>query len=238
MVSELKMKRILLKISGEALMGNRPFGHDPEMMTKICEEVRAVKESGVEVCLVVGGGNILRGSSSASLGIERVCADHMAMLGTVMNALALQNKLESINVSTRVQSAIPMTTVCEPYIRRRAMRHMEKGRVVIFAAGIGSPFFTTDTTATLRAIEMNCDAVLKGTQVEGIYSEDPKINPNAEKYDTITYREMIKKDLKVMDIAAITLARDNNMPIVVFNIRKPGELLKVISGQGSFTIVR
>ncbi|HEU5046299.1 MAG TPA: UMP kinase [Rickettsiales bacterium] len=231
-------KKILLKISGEALMGRGSYGHDQEIIHRICAEVKSVTEVGTEVCLVVGGGNIYRGMSGAEHGMERASADYMGMLATVLNALALQNELEKMGVETRVLSAIQMMEICEPYIRRRAIRHMEHGRVVIFAAGTGNPFFTTDTTAALRAAEMGCDAIFKGTQVDGVYSDDPKKNKDAERYDTLSYSKVLKNDLKVMDASAISLARENSIPIVVFSIHKAGEFLRVACGEGKFTIIK
>ncbi|MEM8985804.1 MAG: UMP kinase [Pseudomonadota bacterium] len=230
-------KRVLLKVSGEALMGDEAFGIDLATVDRIAGEIREVQALGVEVCLVVGGGNIFRGMAVAAKGMERASADYMGMLATVMNALALQNALESINVDTRVLSAIPMTTVCEPYIRRRAVRHMERGRVVIFAAGTGNPFFTTDTAAALRAAEMDCNAVLKGTQVDGVYSADPKTNPEATRYDRLTYFEVLSKDLRVMDQAAISLTRENQIPIIVFSIRERGGFVGALTGAGVRTII-
>ncbi|MEI6729927.1 MAG: UMP kinase, partial [Pseudomonadota bacterium] len=209
-----------------------------DIVKRICGEVKTVAAMGVEVCLVVGGGNIYRGMSGAEHGMERASADYMGMLATVLNALALQNELEKIGVDTRVQSAIQMMEICEPYIRRRAIRHMEQGRVVIFAAGTGNPFFTTDTTAALRAAEMGCDAIFKGTQVDGVYSADPKKDKTAERYESLTYRQVIKQDLKVMDASAISLAKDNNIPIIVFSIHTVGEFAKVICGKGRFTIIK
>jgi uridylate kinase len=228
-------KRVLLKVSGEALMGRRDYGLDTDTVTAIATDIGDVVSMGFEVCLVIGGGNIFRGVSAAAGGMDRAQADYMGMLATVMNALAMQNALEKRNVPTRVQSAIPMATVCEPYIRRRAVRHMEKGRVVIFAAGTGNPFFTTDTAAALRANEMNCDALFKGTQVDGVYSADPRKDKNAERYDELTYLEVLSRDLQVMDAAAISLARENSLPIVVFNIHAPGAFAQVMRGQGRFT---
>jgi len=228
-------KRVLLKISGEALLGRREYGLDNETVAAIAEDVKAVAAMGVEVCLVIGGGNIFRGVSGAATGMDRAQADYMGMLATVMNALAMQNALEQRGVPVRVQSAIPMSTVCEPYIRRRAARHMEKGRVVIFAAGTGNPFFTTDTAAALRAAEMGCDALLKGTQVDGVYSADPRKDPNAERYDELSYLEVLSRDLAVMDAAAISLARENGLPILVFNIHAPGSFAAVMRGEGKFT---
>ncbi len=232
-----RYKRVLLKVSGEALMGSRDYGLDLETMKAIAADIRDVVKLGVEVCLVIGGGNIFRGMAGASSGMDRAQADGMGMLATVMNALAMQNWLERLGVTTRVQSAIPMASLAEPFIRRRAIRHMEKGRVVIFAAGTGNPFFTTDTAAALRAAEMGCDALLKGTQVDGVYSADPRKNPNAERYTTLTYLDMLARDLAVMDAAAISLARENKLPIVVFNIHEPGSFTAVMKGEGKFTTV-
>jgi uridylate kinase len=232
-----RYKRVLLKVSGEALMGSRDYGLDLETMKAIAVDIRDVVQLGVEVCLVIGGGNIFRGMAGASSGMDRAQADGMGMLATVMNALAMQNWLERLGVTTRVQSAIPMASLAEPFIRRRAIRHMEKGRVVIFAAGTGNPFFTTDTAAALRAAEMGCDALLKGTQVDGVYSADPRKNPNAERYTTLTYLDMLARDLAVMDAAAISLARENKLPIVVFNIHEPGSFTAVMKGEGKFTTV-
>lgn len=230
-------RRVLLKISGEILLGPRDYGLDPETVDRIAADVRAVHEMGVQVCLVVGAGNIFRGIAGAAAGIERTTADYMGMLGTVINSLAIQSSLEGQGVPTRVQSAIPMSTVCEPYIRRRAERHMEKGRVVIFAGGTGNPFFTTDTAAALRASEMSCDALLKGTKVDGVYSADPKKHKNATRYERLTYHEVLSKDLKVMDAAAISLARENNIPILVFSIHNAGAFADHIQGKGKYTII-
>ncbi len=218
-------------------MGDTAFGIDLPTVQNICKNIKKVYEQGHEICLVTGGGNIFRGVSVAAEGMERASADYMGMLATVINALSIQNCLESMGIPTRVQSAIPMTTVCEPYARRRAMRHMEKKRIVIFAGGTGSPFFTTDTTATLRAIEMNCDAVLKGSQVDGVYSSDPKTNENASRFNTLTYKDVLTKDLKVMDSSAIAMARDNHLPIIVFSIQEPEALAEVVDGKGKFTII-
>ena len=231
-------KRILLKLSGESLMGEKSFGHDLTSIKRICEDIKSVHQSGVEICLVTGGGNIYRGMSEAAKGMERSSADYMGMLATVMNALAIQNILDSIGVQSRVQSAIPMMTICEPYIRRKAIRHMEKGRVVIFAAGTGNPFFTTDTAAALRAVETNCEAIFKGTQVDGVYSEDPKKNANAKRYDELTYKEVLHQDLHVMDATAISLARENQKPIVVFSIHEEGSIAKTIAGKGKYTVIK
>src|SRR5437868_5397806 len=232
-----RFKRILLKLSGEALMGDGAFGIDPETTARLAREIAQSRE-GHELCIVVGGGNIFRGLAGAAKGFDRASADYMGMLATVMNALALQNALEKIEVDTRVLSAIPMASVSEPYIRRRALRHMEKGRVVIFAAGTGNPYFTTDTAAALRAAEMGCDALFKGTSVDGVYTADPKKVRDAKRYDTLTFNKVLGDDLKVMDAAAVALCRDNNIPIVVFNIRQPGNLAEVIEGRGTATIVQ
>lgn len=228
-------KRVLLKLSGEALMGRREFGLDNEMVGAIANDIKAVVAMGVEVSVVIGGGNIFRGVSGAASGMDRAQADYMGMLATVMNALAMQSALEKRDVPTRVQSAIPMASVCEPYIRRRAERHMEKGRVVVFAAGTGNPFFTTDTAAALRAAEMKCDALLKGTQVDGVYSADPRKVNDATRYEQLTYLDVLANDLGVMDAAAISLARENHLPIIVFNIHAPGAFAQVMRGEGAFT---
>jgi uridylate kinase len=230
-------KRVLLKVSGEALMGPKEYGLDTATVRAIAADIKGVVDLGVQVCLVIGGGNIFRGVSGAAAGMERAQADSMGMLATVMNALAMQSALEKLGIPTRVQSAIPMEQVCEPFIRRRAVRHMEKGRVVIFAAGTGNPFFTTDTAAALRAAEMGCDALFKGTQVDGVYSADPRKNPDAERYTTLTYLDMLARDLAVMDAAAISLARENRLPIIVFNIHEQGAFTAVIKGEGRFTTV-
>ena len=229
--------KILLKISGESLMGNDAFGINNDVVKSFANEINDVVKRGIQICIVVGGGNIYRGISSTKSGMDRTTGDYMGMLATVMNSLAIQNALEKISVETRVQSALPISAVCEPYIRRRAKRHMEKGRVVIFAAGTGNPYFTTDTAAALRASEMNCDALIKATLVDGVYSADPKIDSNAKKYDKLSYLDVLSKDLKVMDASAISLARENNIPIVVCSIVKDKNLSKVLSGQGSYTII-
>ncbi|MCH8169312.1 MAG: UMP kinase [Proteobacteria bacterium] len=229
--------RVLLKISGEALMGDQGFGLHPPTMTRIAGEVQKAHQQGIQICMVIGGGNIFRGLVGEAQGMERAQADYMGMLATVMNALGMQSALEGVGVHTRVQSAIPMDTVCEPYIRRRAVRHLEKGRVVIFAAGTGNPYFTTDTAATLRAMEMDCNALFKGTQVDGVYDSDPKTNPDAVRYDKVSYDEVLTKHLKVMDASAIALARDNNLPIVVFSLREDGAMTRVLFGEGRYTVV-
>jgi len=231
-------RRVLLKLSGEGLMGDKDFGLCTETVNRIAEEVKTVHDMGVELCLVIGAGNIFRGMSAAASTIERTSADYMGMLATVMNALAMQSALEAKGVSTRVQSAIPMNTVCEPFIRRRAVRHLEKGRVVIFAAGTGNPFFTTDTAAALRAIEMSSDALLKGTQVDGVYSADPKKDANATRYERLSYQQVLTENLRVMDTSAIALARDNKLPILVFDLHTPGAFAQVVCGKGTFTTVQ
>ena len=236
-MSRPTFKRILLKLSGEAAMGDQAFGIDPVTVARVAGEVKAAKDTGLELCLVIGGGNIFRGMAGAAKGMDRATADYMGMLATVMNALAMQDALEQQGVETRVMSAIPMAAVCEPYIRRRAERHMEKGRVVIFAAGTGSPYFTTDSGAALRAAEMKCDALFKGTSVDGVYDSDPKTNPAAKRYDQIGYGQVLADNLKVMDAAAIALCRENGIPIVVFNIREAGNLAEVLSGKGVATVV-
>ncbi len=231
-------KRVLLKISGEALMGNQGYGLHPPTVQRIASEIKTVTEMGVEVCMVIGGGNIFRGLQGSAQGMERTTADYMGMLATVMNALAMQSALEGVGVFTRVISAIPMDQVCEPYIRRRAVRHLEKGRVCIFAAGTGNPYFTTDTAATLRASEMSCDAIFKGTLVDGVYDSDPKENPDAVRYEKISYDEVLQKNLRVMDASAIALARENELPIIVFSLDEPNGMAGVVSGRGKYTIVQ
>lgn len=233
----LKYKRVLLKLSGEALMGDQQFGIDIPTCEKFAKSIAEAQAVGAQICLVIGGGNIFRGVAGAAKGMERAQADSMGMLATIMNALAMQSVLESLGVPTRVQSAISMDEICEPYIRRRAQRHMEKGRVVIFAAGIGNPFFTTDTGAALRAIEMGCDALLKGTQVNGVYTADPKVDSTAERYEQVNYQEVLVKNLKVMDQSAVALMRDNNIPIVVFSLKDEGALLNVLHGKGTSTVI-
>jgi uridylate kinase len=234
---EIKYRRVLLKLSGEALMGERDYGLDPAVVDRVATEIKEVTELGVQVCVVIGGGNIFRGMSGAASGMDRATADYMGMLATVMNALAMQNALEKAGVPTRVQSAIPMSTVCEPYIRRRAQRHMEKGRVVIFAAGTGNPFFTTDSAAALRASEMQCNALLKATKVDGVYSADPKKVPDAVRYDRLSYLDVLSQDLGVMDTSAIALARQSKIPILVFSIVNHGAFAQVMQGKGTYTIV-
>lgn len=230
-------KRIMLKMSGEVLMGDGEFGLSPETVNRVAGDIKEVIDLGVEVCIVVGAGNIFRGVAGAAAGMDRTTADYMGMLGIVINALALQNALEHAGVQTRVQSGIRMDSICEPYIRRKAMRHMEKGRVVIFAAGTGNPYFTSDTAGALRASEMDCDAIFKGSKVDGIYSEDPEKNPQAKRFDKISFMDVLTKDLKVMDATAISLARENNIPIVVFSVKEKGNFAKVARGEGQFTIV-
>jgi len=232
-----RFKRVLLKVSGEALMGDGEYGIDTGMTDRIADEIRNVVTLGTEVACVVGGGNIFRGLAGAAKGMERTTADYMGMLATVMNALALQTALENCGLSTRVQSAIPMPSICEPYIKRRAVRHMEKGRVVIFAAGSGNPFFTTDTAAALRASEMGCDALFKGTQVDGVYDADPKKVADAHRFEQLTFMDVLARDLRVMDMSAISLARENNIPIVVFDIHEAGSFAQTVCGNGRFTII-
>jgi len=230
-------KRVLLKVSGEALMGDQGFGIDLNTLDEVASDIGEVVAQGVQVCLVIGGGNIFRGLSMAGKGMERASADYMGMLATVMNALAMQSALEKLGIHTRVQSAIPMDAICEPYIRRRALRHLEKSRVVIFAAGVGAPFFTTDTGAALRSAEMGCDALFKGTSVDGVYTADPKKDPKAVRYERMSYQEVLAKDLRVMDASAISLMRDNAIPIIVFSIRNRGSFLNVVNGEGLHTVI-
>ena len=235
--TQVQFKRVLLKISGEALMGDQGYGLHPPTVERIAAEVKTVHDLGAEICMVIGGGNIFRGLQGSAQGMERTTADYMGMLATVMNALAMQSSLEEQGIHTRVVSAIPMDQVCEPYIRRRAVRHLEKKRVVIFAAGTGNPYFTTDTAATLRASEMACEAIFKGTQVDGIYDKDPKQHKDAVRYASVTYDEVLQKRLKVMDASAIALARDNNLPIIVFSLDEPGGFKGILSGNGTYTKV-
>ncbi len=237
MIAVPRYRRVLLKVSGEALMGSQSYGIDVATVERIAADVKDATEVGSQICLVVGGGNIFRGLSGAAAGIDRATADYMGMLATIMNALAMQAALERVGLPTRVQSAIPMTSICEPYIRRRAIRHMEKGRAVIFAAGTGNPFFTTDTAAALRAAEMSCDAMFKATQVDGVYSDDPKRVKDAERYDFLTYHEVLSRDLKVMDASAISLSRENEIPIIVFSIHEQGNLSAILKGAGRCTVI-
>jgi uridylate kinase len=233
----LRYRRVLLKLSGEALMGEREFGLDSGVVEQIASDIKAVHGMGAEICVVVGGGNIFRGVAGAAAGIDRASGDYMGMLATVINALAMQSAMERVGIQTRVLSAIPMSTVCEPYIRRRAIRHMEKGRVVIFAAGTGNPFFTTDTAAALRASEMRCHALLKGTKVDGVYTADPHRDAKAQRFERLDYLEVLSKDLKVMDASAISLARENRIPILVFSIQNAGAFPDVVAGRGRFTVI-
>jgi uridylate kinase len=233
----LPFKRVCLKLSGEALMGSATFGLDPTIVTRIAAEIKQVHDAGIQLCIVIGGGNIFRGVMGANQGMDRTLSDSMGMLATVINALALKNSLEHLGIEARVQSAIPMETVCEPYIHRRALSHLSKNRVVIFAAGTGSPYFTTDTTAALRAAEMKCDALFKGTKVDGIYSADPYKDPAATRYDHLTYEKVIHDQLNVMDMTAIALARDTQLPVIVFSIAEPGNFLSCIQGEGNCTLV-
>ena len=232
-----RLKRPLLKLSGEALMGGRDYGLDRDVLDQVAADIKEVHKGGAEVCVVIGAGNIFRGVSDAADGIDRASADYMGMLATLINCLAVQGALERLDVPTRVLSAIPMATVCEPYIRRRAVRHLEKGRVVIFAAGTGNPFFTTDTAAALRASEMGCDALLKGTKVDGVYDADPATNADAKRFERLSFHEVLSRDLKVMDAAAISLARENQIPIMVFSIREAGAFADVVRGKGRFTTI-
>ena len=234
---EPRYRKVLLKVSGEVLMGPGPGGIDPATVHAVATEVAEIVGLGVPLCLGIGGGNSFRGMAGAAKGMDRANADYMGMLATVMNALAMQDALEKIGIDTRVQSAIPMQNVCEPLIRRRVERHLQKGRVVIFAAGIGSPFFTTDTAAALRAAEMGCDALLKGTSVDGVYTADPKTAPDATRYEHLTYHDVLAQNLKVMDASAVSLMRENKIPIVVFSIRERGGLLKVLTGEGVHTVI-
>lgn len=236
--SDTTYRRVLLKISGEALMGDQGFGLHPPTVERIAREVKSVHDLGVQICMVIGGGNIFRGLQGSAQGMERTTADYMGMLATVMNALAVQSALEGLGIHTRVISAITMNEVAEPYIRRRAVRHLEKDRVVIFAAGTGNPYFTTDTAATLRANEMSCEAIFKGTKVDGVYDKDPNKHSDAKRFDTITYDDVLQQHLGVMDASAIALARDNNLPIIVFSLDEPGGFCGILAGRGTYTIVR
>lgn len=237
-MSDFRFKRVLLKLSGEALMGDAGYGVDPKVLNSLADQVRAVCDGGIELAIVVGGGNIFRGMAASSSGMDRAQADYMGMLATVMNGLALQDSLERHGVYTRVMSAIEMQQIAEPYIRRRAVRHMEKGRVVIFAAGTGNPYFTTDTTAALRALEINADAVMKATKVDGVYDADPKTHPDAKKFDELTYIDVLNRGLQVMDSTAISLCMDNELPIIVFNMEVPGNIERALRGDKVGTIVR
>ena len=236
-MKKFKWKKVLLKISGESLMGDNAFGINPDIVKSFAKEISEVVNDGLQICIVVGGGNIYRGISSTENGMDRTTGDYMGMLATVMNSLAIQNALEQIGIETRVQSALPISAICEPYIKRRAIRHMKKGRVVIFAAGTGNPYFTTDTAAALRASEMNCEAIIKATLVDGVYSADPKKDKNAKKFNQLTYLEVLAKDLKVMDASSISLARENKIPIIVCSIVEKKNLAKVLLGEGSYTII-
>ena len=237
-MENLYWKRVLLKLSGEALMGDKDFGISQEMLNSVSNEIKDVVNLGTELCLVIGGGNIYRGITGVSKGMDRTTGDNMGMLATVMNSLALQNSLEKLGIPTRVQSALPISAVCEPYIRRKAYRHLEKNRVVIFAAGTGNPYFTTDTAAALRASEMNCNVLIKSTLVDGIYSADPRTDNKAKRYDALTYMDVLSKDLKVIDASAVSLARENNIPIIISSIFENGNLLKICkSNEGIYTIV-
>ncbi len=236
-MSRLKYKRVVLKLSGEALLGDKEYGVDPKVIKSVASEIKEIHEMGVEVALVIGGGNVFRGVSESAKGMDRATADYVGMLATVLNSLILQDALEKIGVFTRVMSAIEMKELAEPYIRRRAVRHLEKGRVVIFAAGTGNPYFTTDTAASLRAMEINADVIMKGTKVEGVYDRDPMKDKRAKKFDRLTYLDVLKKGLKVMDATAISLCMDNNLPIVVFNIKEYGNIKKIISGESVGTTV-
>jgi len=233
----MKYKRILLKLSGEALMGNQKYGIDPAMLEQYASEIKKVKDVGIEVAIVIGGGNIFRGVQSSNIGIDRVQGDYMGMLATVINAMALQSALEAHGMYTRLMSGIKMEQVCEPFIRRRAIRHLEKGRIVIFGAGIGNPYFTTDSTASLRAIEIEADVVLKGTRVDGVYTADPEKDPTATRYTKISFQEVYEKGLNVMDMTAFTLCQENNLPIIVFDMNKPGNLNNVVKGEEVGTLI-
>lgn len=237
MAEKKVFKRVLLKVSGEALMGDKGYGIDPAVIDSIAEEIKSVHEAGIDIAIVIGGGNIFRGLGSTATGMERASADYMGMLATVLNSLALQNALEKKGVVTRVQSAIEMRALAEPYIRRRAIRHLEKKRVVIFAAGTGNPYFSTDTAASLRAMETGADVILKGTKVDGVYDSDPVVNKDAKKFSTLTYLDVLKLGLKVMDATAISLCKDNNLPIIVFNLREKGNVRRVVMGEDIGTVI-
>lgn len=233
----MKYNRIVLKLSGESLMGSGQYGIDPNMLTQYAEEIRSIKELGVEVAIVIGGGNIYRGVQAEAAGIERVQGDYMGMLATVINGMALQSALETAGLYTRLMSGIKMEQVCEPFIRRRAIRHLEKGRIVIFGAGIGNPYFTTDSTASLRAIEIQADVVLKGTRVDGVYTADPEKDPEATRYSALSFQEAYEKNLNIMDMTAFTLCQENNLPIIVFDMNKPGNLMQVLKGESAGTLI-
>ena len=234
---ELSYTRVMVKLSGEALMGDQAFGLSPPTVERIAEELVRIHRLGAEICLVIGGGNLFRGLQGAAYGMERTTADYMGMLATVINALAMQSSLESLGIETRVLSAIPMNQICEPYILRRAQRHLEKKRVCIFAAGTGSPYFTTDTAATLRASEMNCEAILKATKVDGVYEADPDKDPEAERFTSLSYGDALQRNLRVMDASAIAVARDNDLPIIVFSVLQEGSLQEILQGRGTYTII-
>lgn len=234
----MKYSRILLKLSGESLMGSQQYGIDPDRLNQYAQEIKAVVEEGIEVAIVIGGGNIYRGVQAEESGIERVQGDYMGMLATVINGMALQSALERVGLFTRLMSGINMEQVCEPFIRRRAIRHLEKGRIVIFGAGIGNPYFTTDSTASLRAIEIQADVVLKGTRVDGVYTADPEKDPSAQRYSTLTFREAYEKNLNIMDMTAFTLCQENGLPVIVFDMNKPGNLLKILRGEKSGTLIQ
>lgn len=234
----MKYKRILLKLSGESLMGEKQYGIDIDRVAQYAQDIKAVHAEGIEIAIVIGGGNIYRGLSAEKAGMDRVQADYMGMLATVINSMALQDALEKVGVKTRLLTAIKMEQICEPFIRRRAMRHLEKGRIVIFGAGTGNPYFTTDTAASLRAIEINADAVLKGTRVDGIYTADPEKDATATRYDEISFQEVYNKNLNVMDMTAFTLCQENNLPIIVFDMNKPGNFMKIAQGESIGTLVK
>ena len=234
----MKYNRILLKLSGESLMGSGQYGIDPERLNQYSNEIKAVVEEGIQVAIVIGGGNIYRGVQAEESGIDRVQGDYMGMLATVINGMALQSSMERIGLFTRLMSGINMEQVCEPFIRRRAIRHLEKGRIVIFGAGIGNPYFTTDSTASLRAIEIQADVVLKGTRVDGVYTADPEKDPSAKRYSTLTFREAYEKNLNIMDMTAFTLCQENGLPVIVFDMNKPGNLLKILKGEKSGTLIQ
>lgn len=236
-MTDTNYSRVLLKVSGEGMTGKKDFGHDFDEIARMASDIKGVHQLGKQICLVIGGGNIFRGAADRGVEMGRVASDHMGMLATVINALAMQNAIENSGIECRVLSAIPMSTLCEPYIRRKAVRHLEKNRIVIFAAGTGNPFFTTDTASVLRAIEMDCDVILKGTQVDGVYSADPRFNTGVTRYETLSYMDVLSRDLKVMDATAISLARDQKIPIIVFALHKSKEFAAVMSGHGQYTVI-